>query len=99
LQNELEDPSDRPPCPPLPRCWRGRRSERPAFGGSREQARFGHTAVLVYFNAHRKDPQAHGYRCSFHPEVLNIVSIGKRVSATKSMLNPWEASRTKMVGT
>jgi hypothetical protein len=44
--------------------------------------------LLVFINAHKKDPQAHRYRYSFHPEVLNIISIGKHVSATKSMLNP-----------
>jgi hypothetical protein len=45
-------------------------------------------SLLVFINVHRKDSQAHGYHCSFYPEVLNIVSIEKRVSATKSMLNP-----------
>jgi hypothetical protein len=35
----------------------------------------------------------------FTQSILSIVSIGKRVSATKSMLNPWEASRTEMIGT
>jgi hypothetical protein len=44
--------------------------------------------MLVYFNAHRKDPQAHRYRCSIHPEVLNIICTGKHVSTTESMLNP-----------
>jgi hypothetical protein len=24
--------------------------------------------LLVFINVNRKDPQAHGYRCSFHPE-------------------------------
>jgi hypothetical protein len=48
-----------------------------------------HTSILlVFINTHRKDLQAHGYRCSFYSEVLNIVSTGKRVSTTKSMLNP-----------
>jgi hypothetical protein len=23
--------------------------------------------LLVFINAHKKDPQAHEYRCSFHP--------------------------------
>jgi hypothetical protein len=56
------------------------------------------TQLLVFVNAYKKDLQAHGYRCSFHPEVLNIVSTGKRVRLTTVLLNPKQQQDLKRSG-